>query len=251
MSAPPLFVPPSELDPVTRALTYPYPAPPYDYVFRAGIAQHVTALTPRDRDGRVPVLAIGSNRAPEQLRRKYADMPDAELAVERIRLDGFDVVYSAHLSGYGAIAATILAIPETSVEISITWIAPGLMNRMHATEGIGTFYDYVELTGLSAQTLAGDRVSRAFGYVCRLGALNLGGTPRALSAIAASGRRIPALDQRAVQAAVIAKLGLQSSLESFVRESVAEDRLREERERRLAIDAFPFAWPGASPAPTV
>ena len=250
MSAPPLFVPPSELDPVVRALTYPYPAPAHDYVFRAGTAQPVTALTPDDRAGRVPVLAIGSNRAPEQLRRKYADMPDAEIAVERIWLDGFDVVYSAHLSGYGAVAATLLAVPATRVEISVTWIPQQLMGRMHATEGIGTFYDYVELRGLSARSVSGNEIRRAFGYVCRLGALNLGGVARALSAIPAQGRTIPALDQRQVQEAAIRKLGLETTLEVFVRESIANAALRETRERRLAADAFAFAWSGAALAAT-
>lgn len=250
MSTPPLFVPPSGLDPVVRALTYPYPAPAHDYIFRAGEAQPVTVLTPGDRAGRVPVLAIGSNRAPEQLRRKYADMPSAEIAVERIWLDGFDVVYSAHLSGYGAVAATLLAMPKTRVEISITWIPPHLMGRMHATEGIGTFYDYVELHGLSARNVAGDEIRHAFGYVCRLGALNLDGAARAMSAIPATGRTIHALDQRQVQEAVIRKLGLETPLEAFVRESVADTALREARERRLAFDAFAFAWPAASFAAT-
>ena len=250
MTKPPLFVPPSELDPVIRALTYPYPAPPFDYVFRAGAAQRVSALLPADRAGRLPVLAIGSNRAPEQLRRKYVDMPDAEIAVERIRLDGFDVVYAAHLSGYGAIAATLLAMPGTSVEVSITWIAPALMGRMHATEGIGTAYDYLELRDLTAQTLAGERIDRAFGYVCCLGALNFGGTPRALRAVPATRRRIPVFDQRDAQAAMITKLGLETSPEFFIRENVADAGLREARERRVAADAFSFAWPGASLAPT-
>ncbi len=250
MTAPPLFVPSSALDPVVRALTYPYPAPAHDYVFRAGAAQHVPALTPGDRAGRVPVLAIGSNRAPEQLRRKYADMLDAEIAVERIRLHGFDVVYSAHLSGYGAVAATLLAMPATCVEISITWIPPQSMGRMHATEGIGTFYDYVELRDLSAENFAGDRISHSFGYVCRLGALNLDGAPRALSAIPATGRMIPALDQRQVQATVIVKLGLEIPLEHFIRENVADPVLREMRETKLAADAIAFAWPGASLAST-
>jgi len=250
VSAPPLLVPPSGLDPVVRALTYPYPAPDHDYIFRAGMTRPVTALTPDDRSGRVPVLAIGSNRAPEQLRRKYADMPGAEIAVERIWLDGFDVVYSAHLSSYGAVAATLLAMPATRVEISVTWIPPHLMGRMHATEGIGTFYDYVELHGLSARSVAGNEIHEAFGYVCRLGALNLDGAARALSAIPATGRTLPALDQRQVQEAVIRKLGLATSLEIFIRESVADAALREIRERKLAADSFAFAWPGASLAAT-
>jgi hypothetical protein len=243
MSAPPLFVPPSALDPVVRALTYPYPAPAHDYVFRGGIAEPVPALTHAHRDGRIPVLAIGSNRAPEQLQRKFADMPGAEIAVERIRLAGFDVVYSAHLSGYAALAATLLQSPGVEVEISVTWLPPSLMARMHATEGIGVFYDYVELDALSIRVLAGGRMSRAFAYVCRLGALNLGGEPRGLAAITASGRRHAAIDQHDAQAAAIGKLGLGLDVETFVRENAAGPALRLAREQALAADALAFDWP--------
>ena len=243
MSAPPLYVPPSALDPVVRALTYPYPAPDHDYVFRGGVAEPVPALAAAHRDGRVPVLAIGSNRAPEQLQRKFADMPAAEIGVERIRLAGFDVVYSAHLSGYAALAATLLQAPGVEVEISVTWLPPSLMARMHATEGIGVFYDYVALAGLSIRVLAGGRMDRAFAYVCRLGALNLGGEPRGLEAIAASGRRHAAIDQRSAQAAAIAKLGLDLDVEAFVRENATNERLRLAREATLTADAIIFDWP--------
>lgn len=245
MSATPLYVPPSALDPVVRALTYPYPAPGHDYVFRGGVAEPVPALEAAQRDGRIPVLAIGSNRAPEQLQRKFADIPEAEIGVERIRLAGFDVVYSAHLSGYAAIAATLLPAPGVEVEISVTWLPPSLMERMHATEGIGIFYDYVELDALSINVLSGRRMTRAFAYVCRLGALNLGGAPRGLAAIAATGRRDPAIDQHSAQAAAIAKLELALDVETFVRENATCESLRLARERALAADAHRFDWPSA------
>lgn len=249
MSVNGLYVPPSTLDPVVRALTYPYPAPGHDYVFRAGRAEPVPALTAAQRDDRIPVLAIGSNRAPEQLQRKFADMPQAEIGVERIRLAGFDVVHSAHLSGYAAVAATLLQAPGVEVEISVTWLPPSLMARMHATEGIGVSYDYVALDGLSIRVLSGGRMDSAFAYVCRLGALNLGDGPRGLAAIAASGRRHAALDQRAVQSAAIAKLGLDRDVEHFVRENAGDATLRLAREQRLAADALAFDWPRARIVP--
>lgn len=243
MTANGLYVPPSTLDPIVRALTYPYPAPDHDYVFRGSIAEPVPALTATHRDGRVPVLAIGSNRAPEQLQRKFADMPEAVIGVERIRLEGFDVVHSAHLSGYAAVAATLLQAPGVEVEISVTWLPPELMPRMHATEGIGISYDYVALEGLSIRVLSGGRMTRAYSYVCRLGALNLGGEPRGLAAIVATGRRHAAIDQHAAQAAAIAKLGLDRDVEAFVRENAGDTALRLAREQRLAEDALAFDWP--------
>ena len=72
---------------------------------------------------------------------------------------------------------------RSEVEISITWLPPELMARMHATEGIGVSYDYMELDGLSIRVVSGGSMSRAFAYVCRLGALTIDGEPRGLAAI--------------------------------------------------------------------
>ncbi|MBM3523617.1 MAG: hypothetical protein FJX57_11725 [Alphaproteobacteria bacterium] len=238
-----LYVPPSDLDPVTRALTYPYPAPPHDYVFRTDGVESVVALTDAHRRDRLPVLAIGSNRSPAQLQRKFADMPHAVVAVERVRLADLDVVYSAHLSGYGAVAATLLRSPGTRVEISITWLGPELMDRMHATEGIGTFYDFVELASLAGQRVDGTGFDRAFAYVCRLGALAIDGVARAVDAIGASNRRWPAIGQRQAQTAMMDKLGERNEVERFIAENVATPALRRARELRAAVDALPFEWP--------
>lgn len=238
-----LYVPPSDIDPIARALTYPYPAPPHDYVFRTRGVEPVAALTEAHRHGRVPILAIGSNRSPAQLRRKFADMPHAVVAVERVQLDDLDVVYSSHLSGYGAVAATLLRSPGTRVEISITWLGPELMSRMHATEGIGTFYDFVELGSLAGRRFDGAAFERAFAYVCRLGALAIDGEARAVDAIAANHRRWPAIGQREAQAAVIAKLGERIGVERFIAENVADPSLRLARESRAAADSLPFDWP--------
>jgi hypothetical protein len=246
MTGPALYVPPSSLDPVDRALDYPYAAPDHDFVYRDGAALPVPALTAEDRRDRVPVLAIGSNRAPAQLRRKFADMPQAEIAVERVRLAGFDVVHSAHLSGYAALAATLHQAPSVTVDISITWLPPGLMARMHATEGVGTFYDFVRLDGVALARRDGGVIDGgAFVYVCRLGALDFGDGPRGLAAVAASGRPYPALDQVAAQRALAAMLGDRGDLRDFVRENAADAALRLAREESLAPRRLPFAHPAA------
>ena len=250
MSAGTLFVPPSALDPVERALTYPYAAPDHDFVYRDGAARRVEALEPADRAGRLPVLAIGSNRAPAQLQRKFADIPQAEIAVERVRLTGFDVVHSAHLSGYAALAATLHQAPGVVVDISITWIPPALMARMHATEGVGTFYDFLRFDGIAlARRDGGAAPASAYAYVCRLGALDFGDGARGLAAVAARGRPYAALDQRAAQTALAAMLGHDGALEDFVRSNASDARLRLAREDALAARRLPFAHPAARPAP--
>lgn len=245
-----LFVPPSALDPVVRALTYPYPAPDHDFVFRDGAAVRVPSLPDSARAGRLPVLAIGSNRAPEQLQRKFADIPEAEIGVERVRLAGFDVVHSAHLSGYAALAATLHPAPAVEVDVSITWIPPRLMARMHATEGVGTFYDFLRLDGVAlAVRDGGGTRTGAFAYVCRLGALDFGGGPRGLAAVAARGRPYPALDQTEAQRALAAMLGAGEDLADFVRRNALDAGLRLAREQALASRRLHFVHADARPAP--
>ncbi|GLC42191.1 hypothetical protein PLESTB_000640700 [Pleodorina starrii] len=85
----------------------------------------------------VPVLAIGSNAGPEQLRRKYpeADFPDCVIPVVQVALEDFDVVYTPYIASYGSCTATLEHSPGTVTSIFITYLTPPLMERMHATEG--------------------------------------------------------------------------------------------------------------------
>lgn len=235
------YLPPDDVAPLERALTYPYDPPHHDFILRGGRAEKAAALGEADRHGRVAVLALGSNRAPAQLARKFHDMPSAVVPVERARLAGFDVVYAAHLSRYAAIAATLAASPGTTVEVSITWLAPELMARMHATEGLGKAYDYARLDGITLSTLGGRSFRRIDFYLCRAGALTLDGAPRAVATIAAEGRRFAALDQYGVQAEVSRRLGFAGTVEKFVRANRRETT-RTANEARLGAWGEPLGW---------
>ena len=148
VAARPMFTPPSDMDPVERATTYPYLIPESSYLFENGAWQAAeigSALTA----GRTPVIACGSNRSPEQLARKFADFDEAVIPVQRAWLEDFDVVYAAHITGYGSVAANLQHVAGTRVEVSITWLADDQMDRMHATEGLGHNYHYARLYGLA------------------------------------------------------------------------------------------------------
>ena len=237
-----MVTPHAAMDPLERALSYPYEAPAHSYLFRGGEAVPA-AIGAREREGRIPVLACGSNRAPAQLKRKFAGIAGAEIAAERVFLADFDSVYAAHISGYGSIAATLQHSPGTRVELFITWLPEVLMERMHATEGRGAFYDYVRLDGLALEGEGGARFGSAYAYAFRGGCLALGGTPAAVAAVPAAGRRFPALTEAKVQAAAQAKLGESGPLEDFVLAAVHDQAVRLAREARLCADALPFAWP--------
>ena len=236
-----MFVPPSELDPVERAMGYPYAIPDCSFVFdRAGwrpaeIGGTLTA-------GRHPILACGSNRSPDQLARKYFDFDAATIPVQRGWLRDFDVVYAAHITGYGSVSACPMPAPGVRVEVSITWLSDDLMARMHATEGRGQSYDYAVLSGLDLALEGGRAMDETFAYIHRGGALNVGGGTVGLAEAAATGRACPSWPQPRAIAEVHRRLEHRGTVEDFIRENAADRFLRLAREAVLQQDAHPFAY---------
>ena len=81
------------------ATGYPFPANGCSYLFRKDGLRPLTGGDWAEFDGRVPVIAHGSNRSPEQLQRKFTDMPAAETSIPVTRAwladQGYDPVYGA------------------------------------------------------------------------------------------------------------------------------------------------------------
>ena len=117
------------------------------------------------------------------------------------------------------------------------------MARMHATEGRGSFYDYIRLDGIALTGESGECFDRAYAYAFKGGCLNLGGAEAAVAAVPAQGRRFRALTEAEVQAAAQAKLGESGPLGDFVLAAVHDQAARLAREARLCADSIPFAWP--------
>ncbi|HET8956497.1 MAG TPA: hypothetical protein VFN18_12640 [Solirubrobacterales bacterium] len=199
-----------------RALDYPYEAPERSYLYRDGEAHELP--TDPDLSGRAPLLAYGANASPEALGRKLALLPDAELPVLRAALAGFDVVYSAHVSPYGAVPATLIESPGTTAPAFVLHPTPAQHAALTATE---PNYDLVEVNGIAA-------------YRSKHGCLELDGSPVALAAVRASGRALPELEQPAILDRVRAHLEPGLSLEEFVRACIARGGIRP-----LRIDAAP------------
>jgi hypothetical protein len=181
-----------------RALTYPYAAPERSYLYREGRAEEL----PEDfhRGGRAPLLSYGANAAPEVLALKLAALPGEPLPVVRSELRDFDVVYSAHVSPYGAVPATLLESPGTILPVFVLHPTAEQRSLLTATE---LNYDLVEIDGLAA-------------YRSKHGCLELDGSPVALAAIRAYNRTLPELDEPAVLERVRAQLSPELELERFV-----------------------------------
>lgn len=241
-----------------RALGYPYPAPASDCVWVDGrtvplrahdvnaIAGALAEVGADARAKRTPVLAIGSNRAPEQLARKFADFPSpCAIVIARAFLKGFDVVYGAGIAGYGAVGgATLAPSPGTEVEVWATWLDNAQLQRMHETEGLAAgVYGLYELQRISLAFKSGPVWSSAVAYVQRRGALGLGGAPTAIAEVPARGRRLQALRQPQAQALLRDRFAPGASVDRFIHENLTRSDLRQARMATLAKTAIPFDWP--------
>lgn len=206
-----------------RAVDYPFLAPLERYVFATGRRAPAFSIA-----GRQPVLALGSNAAPVQLRRKFAGFP-GHIPVSRAVLFDHVVVYSAHFTRYGALPATLHQHPGAIAFVAITWLDARQLARMHETESVGVNYDYVEIDdirlehdgGLADVTVPDDLAVGA--YVSRRGALTHLDKPIRLAETASSNCPLPALTQPAAL--------------RFAQRRVAPDLAFDDFLRRLSDDA--------------
>ena len=169
-----------ETDHIERAKHYPYAVPKGSYVFASGrelplvaydadilslasmsvIVDQATLAFPEYADSvaipdeqltasRTPVLCYGSNASKHVLARKFADVDD-EVVIPVVAgiLSDFDAVFSAHISSYGSIPATLQYSPGTKLRVFILPMTDSQLDTMHVTEGPYNFgkLDQLELT---------------------------------------------------------------------------------------------------------
>lgn len=177
-----------------RADAYPYEAPVRSFIQRGDRTTDLVELP--DLEGRRPLLAYGSNAAPEALVRKLAADPDTPLPLVRAALADFDAVYSDHLSPYGAVPATLHASPGTLLTVFVAYPTERQRRLLAATE---PNYEQRRLTEISCVPDLGEPLAQVDAFLSRHGYLPLDGSPVALSAIPARHRVFPELDQAAAK----------------------------------------------------
>lgn len=200
---------------MARALGYPYAIPSSSYALLGGAVADLDAATV-DLADRIPLLAYASNAAPDVLARKLAAAPDP-VAVIRTDLRDFDVVYSAHLSRYGSVPATLRRSPGTEVGAFVLHLTREQLRLIAATE---PNYELASFDRPSC-ALEGDAPGELSVFVSRHGCLLLDGREIALSEIEARHRRFEALGQREVLERVRDLLSPDSDLAPFVEACVA------------------------------
>lgn len=241
------------MDRLHRATAYPNDRPDFSYVYDDGAIVALADWPGEAAAGRTPVLAFGSNAAPEQLSRKFGGVPGTVIPVVQAYLADFDVVYSAHLTAYGAVPATLASSPGTHLQTWINWLDDQQLARMHQSEmvrswGAAVNYAYGELSGLSLTPDGGlDELERAGVYLSNHGALGLGDAPVALEAIAAMDRRFAAKPMREVLALVGEQLGAPPDIGDFVASAADDATARAAWTETLRRAAHPLDMPAFRP----
>jgi hypothetical protein len=219
---------------LARAAAYPFPAPLRSFV-QEGERTHELRASP-DLVGRRPLLTYGANASPQVLARKLASLPRQPLPVLRAQLFDFDVVYSAHISRYGAVPSTLQRSPGTTAPVYVAYPTEEQEEVLTATE---PNYELAQLE-LEARTEAGEALSLVDAFVSRHGCLSLDGGEAALAAVESKGRRFPSLGEVEVLQRVRQILAPELDLERFV-ESSLDPGLAAARTAVLRGNAIPLA----------
>lgn len=236
---------------LARARDYPYDVRAESYLFVGGRVAPLPDPASA-RAGRVPVLAYGSNRSPAQLARKFAHLAaaggaDAEIPVERARLAGFDVVYSAHFASYGSMPAMLRVAPATTVHLAVTWLTATQLAFMNESETRVANYAYRRLEHIDLRLDDGSRLAAVEAYVGRRGSLMHDGAPVALAAVRAEGRGYRARTTAAMLRLARDRLMPGLDLDDFILRLVDDADFRRRQGARVAEGAAPFTWPHVVP----
>jgi len=229
---------------------YPYAAPQSSYLFRDGASQPLTGtLDPALLTGRFPVIAYGSNRAPEQLQRKFGHLAGeaSAIPVTRAWLAGHDVVYSGHMTRYGSLSATLHQARGTRVQVYVTWLTEPQLLRMHETElGAGN-YGYGRLRGIDLALEGGPQLAEAFCYLAVHGCLcdpQTPGMPLALAAVPAEARVHRALDQEEALAVLHQAHHDGLALDAMILAHIKDADRRRRLVAALQASCVPWSVPG-------
>jgi hypothetical protein len=194
-------MPSLEVGPLDAPLTYPGPVPeaPAVLVTRDDLTEAEPGPAPPGRwltDGRAlddvlagldaapigarhPVVAIGSNASPAQLRRKFVEA-NPVIPMARARVGGIVAGLSAHVSRPGYIAATPVRCRGEVSDLFVTWLDDDELRILDKTE---PNYDRIRLPRAHPVELPGGRpLVEPWIYVSHHGYLtDPRGNPRRLS----------------------------------------------------------------------
>ncbi|MFD7699595.1 hypothetical protein [Streptomyces caelestis] len=145
-------------------------------------------LLPLDRlvhEDRAPVLAVGSNACPGQLRHKMAESGVVTpVPMVRARVTGVGIGVSAHVSRMGYVSHSPVRAPGAVRELFLLWLDARQLAVIDASEGVprpdGNFRRvWLPAPDVRVELADGSALPGAYAYVNRHGVLHDGaGAPR-------------------------------------------------------------------------
>lgn len=214
---------------LAKAIAYPWARPEGSFRLEAGGVELLQDLPAAERQrvvreltsvgsGRLPLLAFGSNAAPETLERKFAhfaEEDDRTVLVLTGRLHDLDVGVAPQPTMYGAMPATLFPSPGTAVSAAILWVTPAQFTQLAWSE---ITYRLGRLQARFEVDEGSEGFDEVLAFVSRFGAFCVHGNPVALAAIPAIGRTAEALTQeQLLDAAAALALGPEATAETLVR----------------------------------
>lgn len=224
-----------------RARSYPYAFPHENVTYENGITRPFDFS---ETQGRIPVLGCGSNQSPARLAQKFGHLESCLIPVERVKLHGFDSVFSAHVTGYGAVAATLQVSEGSIVEVAITWLDPSQLEIMHETELRSGNYHYGTFQDIKLVRASGEIWSEATAYFSTRGCLrNKDGASIAITAIPCDRRSFEHMTTEAALDVVCQRVAPDMDSEAFILSCIQDETFRQNINEKLAKHANPFGYP--------
>ena len=188
-----------------RAVSYPYFAPTYSFSFYKG--KFVKGIC-NDLNNRIPILSVGSNRSPYQLKRKFS--LDQDICVTPATLFDSDVVYAASLSSYGSMPATQWPSRGTEVDLNVLWLNEEQLEIMHLTEALGVAYNFVKFKLGSVKIKDFEYEKQIYGYISVSGVFPFkDNKPKRFSAINAKNVSLKSLSEKKALLSLIFSLDVE------------------------------------------
>lgn len=228
------------ISPIEHARAYPFAVPSHSYVLDENGWHELDHDF--ETEGRHAVIASGSNASPDRLAAKFETL-DAPVYVTQAVLKDFDAVYSAHITSYGSIPATLAHAPGVEADVFVTWLTDDQLERMHETEALGQNYNYVRLDGIDLRLNDGETLDSAHAYISNWGCLNRGEKPIALKELTAQNRIWTAMTQTEVLDYVQSLFKSDAKADDFVQKHIDCEVTRKGRIVRLSISALDYGWP--------
>ncbi len=217
---------------IKRAINYPYEAPDEDYLYLDGKVhgiERLGALQNKPEEW-INIVAYGSNRSPEQLRRKFPH--NVPVISKKISLKDHDVVRSAHFTSYASIPATVISSPGSTAHLFLQRYPAVALERLHGSEALGRNYEFLKID----KKLMDIKVQgEVFIYKSLHGVLKLNGKACAFTEIKVDQRTIPQFSQPELMKKVHILLHPEIHFNQWI-ETMSQDT----KKRQKATDALKF-----------